>query len=148
MTIPYENASSGHKARDETARILQSLGCESVGFMDNFADGSVLLAFTHRGRSVQLSASAKGWATMALQKKPYTSRMRTSRAKYEERLLAQGMIAVNSILRDWVKGQVTAIECGILPFDHVFGPYMLTSDGTRVIEKIVNAKMLPAPDGD
>jgi hypothetical protein len=28
--------------------------------------------------------------------------------------LDQGLIAVNSILRDWVKGQITAIETGIL----------------------------------
>jgi hypothetical protein len=28
-------------------------------------------------------------------------------------------------LRDWIKGQVTAIECGILKFEAVFMPYML-----------------------
>ena len=38
---------------------------------------------------------------------------------------AQGHIAVNSILRDWIKGQVTAIECGILSFEAVFMPFML-----------------------
>ena len=32
-----------------------------VGFVDNFDDCSVLLAFTHRGRQVQLRASARDW---------------------------------------------------------------------------------------
>jgi hypothetical protein len=55
------------------------------------------------------------------------------------------MIAVNSILRDWVKGQVTAVECGILSFETVFMPYMLTSDGRTLIEHVIEAKLLPAP---
>jgi hypothetical protein len=32
-------------------------------------------------------------------------------------MLRQGQVAVNSILRDWIKGQVTAVECGILSFE-------------------------------
>ena len=32
------------------------------------------------------------------------------------------MIAVNSILRDWVRGQITAIETGITEFRHVGVP--------------------------
>jgi hypothetical protein len=35
-------------------------------------------------------------------------------------VLRQGDVAVNSILRDWIKGQVTAVECGILSFEVVF----------------------------
>ena len=34
--------------------------------MDDFARHEVLLAFTHRGRRVQLHASAKGWAALYL----------------------------------------------------------------------------------
>jgi hypothetical protein len=34
-------------------------------------------------------------------------------------VLRQGHVAVNSILRDWVKGQMTAVECGILSFEAV-----------------------------
>ena len=49
------------KARAEIVKMLQGFGCEQVGFMDNFDDCSVLLAFTHRGRQVQLRASARDW---------------------------------------------------------------------------------------
>lgn len=144
-TVPYENATSGAKAREEISELLRRMGCQSVGFMDDYDDSSVLLAFVHRGRSVQLRASAKGWAQMYLRAKPYGSRTRGTKQEYEKRALRQGQIAVNSILRDWVKGQVTAVECGIMSFEAVFVPHMLTDDGRPVIERLIDAKMLPAP---
>ena len=134
MTLPYQNASSGLRAREEIARILQRFGCESVGFMDEFAEHAVLLAFVHRGRQVQLRASARGWANAFLRENPWTDRRHATQQEWESKALRQGMVAVNSILRDWVKGQITAIETGILSFDHVFVPYMLTSDGRPMLE--------------
>jgi hypothetical protein len=50
---------------------------------------------------------------------------------------------VSSILRDWIKGQVTAVECGILSFEAVFLPHMLTSDGRPLIERVPETKLLP-----
>jgi hypothetical protein len=79
-----------------------------------------MLAFTHRGRPIQLTASAKGWAQMYLKENPWTSRRFISKADHEQKALRQGHVAVNSILRDWIKGLVTAIECGILSFEAVF----------------------------
>ncbi len=143
--VPYANATSGESARGEITKILRRFGCESVGFMDDFADQSVLLAFQHRGRPVQLRASAKGWAQMYLKEHPWTSRMRSTQKVHEAKAITQGFIAVNSILRDWVKGQVTAVECGILSFESVFAMHMVLPDGTPVIEKLMQAKMLPAP---
>jgi hypothetical protein len=90
------------KARAEIVKMLQGFGCEQVGFMDNFDDCSVLLAFTHRGRQVQLRASARGWAAMYLKKNPWSSQRRVSRPQWERAALDQRLIAVNSILRDWV----------------------------------------------
>jgi hypothetical protein len=62
--VPYASAASGANARDEITKLLRRFGCESVGFMDDFEKHEVLLAFTHRGRQIQLRASAKGWAQM------------------------------------------------------------------------------------
>ena len=70
--MPYENATSGTAARTEVIKILRRFGCEEVGFMDDFEKHEVLLAFTHRGRQVQLRASAKGWAQMFLKQNPWT----------------------------------------------------------------------------
>lgn len=133
---PYANSTSGHKAREEITKLLGKFGCQSVGFMDEFSTKSVLLAFTWRGRNVQLRASAKGWAEMYLRDNPWNHRRHTSRAEYEQKALDQGVVAVNSILRDWVKGQIVAIECGLMPFEHVFMPYMLTNSGRTVAEEI------------
>lgn len=138
MTLPYESASSGVRAREEIIKILKRFGCESVGFMDQFEDSAVLLAFTHRGRNIQLRASASGWANAYLRENPWSIRRRYTRQEWEARALAQGMIAVNSILRDWVKGQVTAIETGILSFEHVFMPHMLAADGRPIVEHMAS----------
>lgn len=146
MTVPYAHTSSGMKAREEIQKILKGFGAESVGFMDEYETKSLLLAFKVRGQQVQLRASAQGWAAMWLKENPHTNNRRATRQQWEQAALDQGMIAVNSILRDWVKGQITAIETGILQFDHVFMPYMLASDGRPLLEHA--QKLLPAPDGE
>lgn len=142
--MPYEHATSGMGAREEITRLLRRLGCESVGFMDDFDRQEVILAFSHQGRDVQLRASARGWAALWLKANPY-GRKRGTQEDYHRRALAQGFVAVNSILRDWVKGQVTAVECGMMPFEAVFMSYMLYKDGRTVMEHIEAAKMLPPP---
>ena len=142
-TVPYEGATAGGKARDEITKLLRGMGCESIGFMDDFENSVLLLAFQHRGRTVQLKASAKGWAQMYLRRRPWSYARRGSRPEYEQRALQQGFIAINSILRDWVKGQVTAVECGILSFEAVFMPYMLTANGQTVLERVQAEHLLP-----
>lgn len=147
VSVPYAHASSGAAAKDEITKILQRFGCESVGFMDDFAEKSVLLAFKHRCRPVQLRASAKGWAAMYLRSNPVGPRTMTKQ-QWEMAALDQGFVAVNSILRDWVKGQITAVETGILSFEAVFFSHMLTNDGRPLIEAISSANLLPPPRDD
>ena len=140
--LPYATARSGANARDEITKILRRFGCESVGFMDDYEKQSVLLAFQYRGQQMRLEASAKGWATMYLKEEPWTSRRHLSRKDYEEKAYNQGLIAVNSVLRDWIKGQITAIECGILSFEAVFMPYLLTENGVPLIEVVKSRNLL------
>lgn len=143
--VPYATATSGAAARDEITKLLRCMGCESVGFMDRFEDKTVLLAFQHRGRQIQFEASAKGWAAWFLKENPYSPRMKKTKAQHEAGALEQGLIAVNSILRDWVKGQVTAVECGLMPVEAVFLAHMVTDDGRTVIQRLDETKMLPPP---
>lgn len=144
MSVPYAGATSAAGAREEITKILRRFGCESVGFMDDFEQHEVLLAFKHKGRPIQLRASAKGWAQMYLKQNPHSSRRRISLEEYKQAALRQGHIAVNSILRDWVKGQMTAVECGILSFEAVFMPHMLTSDGRRLIDRLRETGLMQA----
>jgi hypothetical protein len=133
------------RAREETRKILLQFGCQSVGFMDDTARGDVLLAFEHRGQHVQIRFSAKGWAAMWLKKNPYYRR-RCTRHEWEQKALQQGLVAVNSIIRDWIKSQLTAIEAGAHSFEVAFMPYMLTADGRTLAERIAELKLLPAPE--
>jgi len=146
MKVPYSGATSGQAARTEILKYLKHFGCESVGFMDEFSTHSLLLAFTWRGTQIQLRASAQGWANAYLKQEPWNSYRKCNRQAYETKALDKGMVAINSILRDWVKGQVTAIETGVLSFERVFMPFMLTADGTPLIEHM--QKLLPQrPEG-
>jgi len=149
-SIPYASANS-KKARDDITKMLERFGCDKAGVMDDWPAHEVLVYFEHRGRQVQLRASAKGWAQMSLQANPYKrpgeyySRRQQTEQEYRQAALKQGHIAVNSILRDWIKGQLTAVECGILSFEAVFLPYMLTHDGRPLIERIKDSDLLPKP---
>jgi hypothetical protein len=58
--------------------------------MDSFDQHEVLLAFKHRGRAVQLKASAKGWAQLYLKENPWTYSRRSARVDYEQAALWAG----------------------------------------------------------
>ena len=54
-------------------------------------------------------------------------------------------MSVCSVLRDWTKAQVTAIECGTLTFEAAFLAHMHLPSGERVIDRIRADKLLPPP---
>ena len=140
--VPYGNATAGDNAREEIVGLLRKMGASHVGFMTDFESGEVQLQFRYRGQNVLLKASAGGWAALALEKNPHNNHMRTRIQDYREQALAQGNIAVYSILRDWIKGSVTAIECGMAQFEHLFMPYMITNKGVTLVEHLQGDKNL------
>jgi len=79
-----------------------------------------------------------------LKENPWTYQRRSSKQEWEQAALKQGHVAINSILRDWVKGQITAVECGILSFEGVFAPFMLTADGRLLLERL--SELMPKAD--
>lgn len=44
-----------------------------------------------------------------------------------------------------MKGQVVAVECGMMSFEAVFMPHMITDDGRPLFERLAETKLLPAP---
>lgn len=143
--LPYASATSGDAARGEINRILRRFGCGRIGFTDDIANHALILEFEHKGRNVFLSASAKGWAEMYLKENPWNNYRRKTEREWRKHALEQGITAVNSILRDWVKGQVAAVECGIMSFNAVFMPHMLTESGIPLIEMVEKNNLLPPP---
>ena len=142
MMLPYENASSGKAAVEDMRKLLQGFGAGSFGVMEDFSAGEVIVQFTWRERRVTIKASAKGYAAAWLRHHPHGPRMKSSRVEHERRALAQANISVYSILRDWIKGQVTAVEVGMLSFEGAFLGSLLLENGTTVLEAITRSGML------
>ena len=138
-SLPYENATSGKAALLEIEKVVQRFGATSFGVMERYETSEIVIQFEHRGQRVHLCASAKGYAKAWLRVHPFSSRSRGSLAAYEQRALAQGTVAVYSILRDWIKGQVTAIECGVLSFEAAFLGQIMLPSGETVHQAISRA---------
>ena len=90
-------------------------------------------------------ASAKGYAAAWLRHHSHTPRMRLSKIDHERRALAQANISVYSILRDWIKGQVTAVEVGMLSFEGAFLGQIHLASGETVLERVTASEMLALP---
>ena len=122
--MPYARAMSRTAPRDEIVRALFRAGCTHVQFADYTDAHVVILEFWHDSQKYAVRTSARGWAAAHLRDFPHTSRSKLSPREYRARVLKQGMIAVNSILKDWVKNQLAVIETGAFSFDDVFMPFM------------------------
>lgn len=140
MKLPYETSTAGERALAELQRTLEKFDCQAFGTMVDRERGMTIVQFKWRGRHVQLEASWQGYAGALMQTK--RKRYGSMRSKQESQALEQAKISVCSVLRDWVKGQVTAIECGVMSFETAFMPHMLTTDGIRVIDYITKQKLL------
>ena len=146
MGLPYETATSGERAVQDMQKLLRGFGCGSFGQMMDYEKGELLVQFTYRGQQCQVKASINGYAAAWLKHHPYnSSRMRKSRVQHEQEARSIAGIAVYSILRDWIKGQITAIETGILTFEGAFLGQILLPSGRTVLEHMEASKMLPAP---
>jgi hypothetical protein len=146
MSLPYATATAGDRALMEMQKTLKAFGCQSFGTMTDEERGCMIVAFKWRDRQVHLEANWKGYAVAWQKEHPYTYRTKGSRAEYDRKALAQARTSICSVLRDWVKGQTTAIECGVLSFEAAFMPHMLLKDGRRVIDAAQAANLLPPPE--
>lgn len=146
MSLPYENASTGNNAIQEIQKLLRAFGCTKFATGEDFDTGELFIQFEHRGRRVHLRASARGYAAAWLKEHPFTPRTRGTRGDHEAKALRIGGIAVYSVLRDWVKGQITAVEIGMMSFDAAFLSHLMLDSGKTVMEHVEAQKLLPAPE--
>ena len=146
MTLPYEYVKSGKNALDEIEKILRAFGVSSFGTMQDFETSDLLVQFTYRGRSVSLRASSKGYAAAWLKQNPYKSGMKKSRQQHHEHAEMLGEKAVYSILRDWIKGQLTAVEIGLLTFEGAFLGQLVMPNGKTVMHNIEHNGLIQLED--
>lgn len=142
MSLPYENATSGAGALEDVAKVLKRFGCSRFGTMTDSEKGELIVQFTARGRDVTVKASIRGYAAAWLKEHPHGPRIRITKLKHEQRALAQAEISVCSILRDWIKGQITAVEVGLVSFEGAFLGQILLPNGKTVMEHTDAAGLL------
>lgn len=147
MGLPYENTTAGDKALAEIQKILRGFGCQQFGTMVDDEEKKIVVQFKYRDRHVSIPASIRGYAAAWLKEHPYSQRMKSTKAQHERKAMEVASVAVYSILRDWIKGQVTAIECGILSFEGAFLGQIMLPSGKTVLESAQGANWLPAPEG-
>jgi hypothetical protein len=145
VSLPYESATSGEKAVQDLQKILRGFGCTKFGHMTDTEAGEVLLQFEYRGRQVSARASVNGYAQAWLKEHPYSYRMRDTEAGHKRKAKAIAEIAVYSILRDWIKGQIMAIETGILSFEGAFLGQIMLPNGKTVLEHAQSSNLLTGP---
>lgn len=146
QALPYSRATSGRTALDEIRKVLTRFGCQRFGTMSDAEHGELIVQFTYRGRDVTAKASYRGYAAAWLKENPYNaSRMRSTSIEHQRKAMRQAEISVCSVLRDWIKGQVVAIETGVLTFEGAFlGQILLPGTGMTVLEAVEQHGMLPA----
>lgn len=140
--LPYENASSGDRAIAEMQKILQRFGCQSFGSMMDWERKMLIVQFKYRDMNVLVEASTSGYAAAWLKAHPYSYRMKRSKQDHEREAQRIASLAVYSILRDWIKGQVVAIECGILSFEGAFLGQVVLPSGMTLLQH-AKEKLLP-----
>jgi hypothetical protein len=147
MALPYSE-STGNKAlaMQQIEKTLQKFGCQRLGVMDDFEKGETVIRFEYRDMPIVIRASAKGYAAAWLKENPYSYRSKGTRTDHENRALDKGRKAVYSIIRDWIKGQITAVETGILSFEGAFLGQIMLPTGKTMYEHAVNDGLLPAPE--
>jgi hypothetical protein len=146
MALPYENTTSGERALEDIRKVLMAFGCSQFGTMIDTNTCEVTAQFRYRTRDVLVKASWRGYAQAWLKEHPYNcSRHRLSKVDYERKAMEIGQVAVYSILRDWIKGQVTAVETGILQFEGAFLGQIMLPSGKTIMDEVTSRKLLPAP---
>lgn len=144
MSLPYESATAGDKAIAEMQKILRSFGCARFGYLVDDEARTLLVQFSYRDRQVSVKASMAGYAAAWLREHPHTARMRKTRVEHEKQAMEIASVAVFSILRDWVKGQIAAIETGVLSFEAAFLGQIMLPSGRTVMEHVAEKDILPA----
>lgn len=146
MALPYSTA-KGNGALLELQKVLAKFDCQSFGTMIDNEREIMMVQFKWRGQAVSLEFSWRGYAEAWLKENPYNyTRMRLTKEEHNQRALKIAQAAACSGLRDWVKGQIVAYECGFMSFATSFMPHMLLPDGRRVMDIVKEKKILMLPD--
>lgn len=144
-TIPYQD-STAKAPLAELQRTLDKFGCSMFGTAKDTERGVTMVQFKWRNRQVSVEASWNGYAVALGKVRPCKIYGAQAKAEHHAKLLKQAQVSVECCLRDWIKGQTVAVECGVMSFEAAFMPHMLLPNGIRVIDHIQSTNLLPPPE--
>ncbi len=145
MKLPYSSATSGDKALAEIQKILRHFGCNKFGSMVDDENGELMIQFEWKGRMVSIKCSFRGYAAAWLKENQWSYRRQSTEIEWERKAMEIGSVAIYSVARDWIKGQVTAIETGVLTFEGAFLGQIMLPSGKTVLEHVESDKLLEGP---
>ena len=145
MTLPYQSATTGKRAMDEIQKHLRQFGCSKFATGEDYDTGEIFIQFEHRGRCINMKASANGYAEAWLKENPYNRRRRCTPQEHTRKAMEIGATAIYSVLRDAIKAQLVLVEIGIRKFEAAFLADIMLPDGRTVIEELESQQLLPAP---
>lgn len=148
MSLPYSSSTSGRNALVEIEKLLREFGCTRFGVLNEYETGELIIQFEYRGRMAEVRASAKGYAAAWLRENEWNSRRASTPKEHEAKALEIGQTAVYSIARDWIKGQLTAVETGMLSFEGAFLGHLMLPNGKRVLEVAAEKGLLALPGSE
>lgn len=131
--LPYTNSQCNPvQAQARIQKLLVKFGVDRISFTLDVKRGELAVSFVYQGYPVKLPVNYVALADRYLAEDPYTSRKRTTEAEWIAAKRDISSRAAYSILEDFLKGAITMVEMGVLPFEDVFIGSFVHASGQRL----------------
>lgn len=136
--LPYMNSRCNPvQSQQRIQKMLVKFGVDRISFDTNLKDGELSIKFLYKGIPVKLPVNYARLADRYLDEDPYTDRKRISEEDWIANKREIASRAAFSILEDFLRGAITMVEMGVLPFEDVFIGSFINSKGIRLGDIII-----------
>lgn len=133
LKLPYTNSKCNPvQAQQRIQKLLVQFGVDRISFTIDMKRGELVVSFTYQGYPVKLPVNYVALADRYIAEDPYTSRKRITEAAWIATKRDISTRAAYSILEDFLKGAITMVEMGVLPFEDVFIGSFVHTSGQRL----------------
>jgi hypothetical protein len=134
-TLPYEHASAGKRANEQTRIYLNRYGARDVTFGDDGRGNYYWVQFSFMGYLIRFYVSAEGYAAK-LQQRSIWQRLAA---------LVQARISVWSMLRDQVKATLAPVFIEAVPVTTACMGYIVGPDNRTMGERAAAGEVIRLP---
>lgn len=131
--LPYTNSKCNPvQAQARIQKLLIKFGVDKISFTLDVKRGELAISFVYKGYPVRLPVNYAALADRYLAEDPYTTRKMTSKAEWIAAKQEIASRAAYSILEDFLKGSITMVDMGVLPFEDIFIGSFVHASGRRL----------------